>query len=128
MCALVTGVQTCALPIYRDGFLRIVETLRRRHGDDPQIRIGIAPHSLRAVTPDLLTAAVAGLDAMDAGAPIHIHIAEQTKEVDDCLEWSRSRPVEWLLDSQTVGPRWSLVHATHMTGGETARLAASGAV
>lgn len=112
----------------RDGFLRIVETLRRRHGDDPQVRIGIAPHSLRAVTPDLLTAAIAGLDAMDAGAPIHVHIAEQTKEVDDCLEWSRSRPVEWLLDNQAVGPRWCLVHATHMTGGETARLAASGAV
>src|SRR3546814_12631756 len=113
MCALVTGVQTCALPIYRDGFLRIVETLRRRHGDDPQIRIGIAPHSLRAVTPDLLTAAVAGLDAMDAGPPIHIHIADQTKEVDDrseerrvgqgCVSTGRSRwsPVRYKNKTNT---------------------------
>ncbi len=111
-----------------DGFLRIVETLRERHRDDPQVRIGIAPHSLRAVTPELLRDAVAGLDRMDAAAPIHIHIAEQTKEVEDCLAWSGRRPVEWLLDHQPVGPRWCLVHATHMTANETERLADSQAI
>ncbi len=112
----------------RDRFLALIETLRARHGGDPQIRIGIAPHSLRAVTPDLLRDALAGLDAMDATAPIHIHIAEQVKEVEDCLAWSGQRPVEWLLDAMPVGPRWCLVHATHMTEAETARVAASGAV
>jgi formimidoylglutamate deiminase len=111
-----------------DGFLAIVETLRARHGADPQVRIGIAPHSLRAVTPELLTGVVAGLDGMDDQAPIHIHIAEQTKEVEDCLEWCGQRPVEWLCENQAIGPRWCLVHATHMTAAETARLAGSGAI
>jgi formimidoylglutamate deiminase len=109
-------------------FLRLIEGLRSRHRGDPQIRIGIAPHSLRAVTPEMLQEAVAGLTAMDAEAPIHIHIAEQTKEVEDCLAWSRQRPVEWLLDHQPVGRRWCLIHATHMTEGETKNLAGSGAV
>ncbi len=109
-------------------FLRLIEGLRSRHRDDPQIRIGIAPHSLRAVTPETLQEAVVGLTAMDASAPIHIHIAEQTKEVDDCLAWSRQRPVEWLLDHQSIDRRWCLVHATHMTPAETEKLAMSGAI
>jgi formimidoylglutamate deiminase len=109
-------------------FLRLIEGLRSRHRDDRQIRIGIAPHSLRAVTPEMLREAVSGLSAMDASAPIHIHIAEQTKEVEDCLAWSRQRPVEWLFDHQGVDRRWCLVHATHMTAVETTTFAASGAV
>ena len=109
-------------------FLKLIATLRSRHAGDSQIRIGIAPHSLRAVTPEMLDRAVEGLSAMDASAPIHIHIAEQTKEVEDCLAWSKQRPVAWLLDHQTVDPRWCLIHATHIDAGEIARLAASGAV
>jgi len=109
-------------------FLRLIEGLHSRHRDDPQIRVGIAPHSLRAVTPETLQEAVAGLTAMDTSAPIHIHIAEQTKEVEDCLAWSRQRPVEWLLDHQSVDGRWCLIHATHMTEAETKNLASSGAV
>ncbi len=109
-------------------FLKLIETLRGRHGGDPQIRIGIAPHSLRAVTPEMLREAVEGVRAMDAATPIHIHIAEQTKEVDDCLAWSGQRPVEWLLARQPVDRHWCLVHATHMTTAETRDLAASGAV
>jgi formimidoylglutamate deiminase len=111
-----------------DAYLGLLEELRRRHRADPQFRLGIAPHSLRAVTPELLANAVAGLDALDGEAPIHIHIAEQVREVEECLTWSRQRPVEWLLDHQPVGPRWCLVHATHMTAGETERLARCGAV
>jgi formimidoylglutamate deiminase len=65
---------------------------------------------------------------MDRTAPIHIHIAEQTREVEECVAWSNARPVDWLLDRQAVGPRWCLVHATHMTEAETQRLASSGAV
>lgn len=91
-------------------------------------QLGLAPHSLRAVPPDALKAVIAGLDALHPGAPLHIHIAEQTKEVDDCLAWSGQRPVEWLLDHVDVGPRWCLVHATHMSSGESVAAAATGAV
>jgi formimidoylglutamate deiminase len=111
-----------------DGFLRLINRLLQRHRKNPQIRVGIAPHSLRAVTAEMLKAVVAGLDSFDGTAPIHIHIAEQVKEVQDCRAWSNQRPVEWLLHHQPVGPRWCLVHATHMTEGETARLARTGAV
>jgi formimidoylglutamate deiminase len=86
--------------------------------------IGIAPHSLRAVAPDELAAIV----PLAEGGPVHIHAAEQTKEVDDCLAWSGSRPVEWLLKHAPVDHRWCLIHATHMTAGETEALAKSGAV
>ncbi len=108
--------------------LRIVETLKASHQDDPQVRIGIAPHSLRAVTPETLDEAVSGLDALDPTAPVHIHIAEQVKEVEDCLAWCGKRPVEWLLENRAPDARWCLVHATHMTAAETAALAASGAI
>ncbi|MDE0335931.1 MAG: formimidoylglutamate deiminase, partial [Defluviicoccus sp.] len=111
-----------------DRLLGIVETMRQRHGAEPGFRVGLAPHSLRAVGPESLADAVAGLDAMDGDASIHIHIAEQTREVEDCVAWSGRRPVEWLLDAHDVGPRWCLVHATHMTDGETRALAATGAV
>ncbi len=111
-----------------DRFLVLVADLMKRHAGDPQVRVGIAPHSLRAVTPRLLADAVGGLAALDAGAPVHIHVAEQTKEVDDCLAWSGARPVEWLLGHLPVDARWCLVHATHMSEAETAALVASGAV
>ena len=90
--------------------------------------LGLAPHSLRAVPPGALREAVAGMHAIDPRAPIHIHIAEQTKEVDDCLVWSGQRPVEWLLDHAPVDARWCLVHATHMSDAEYQRAAAAGAV
>jgi formimidoylglutamate deiminase len=110
------------------GFLRLINRLLQRHRGNPQVRVGMAPHSLRAVTAETLKEAVVGLDAFDDKAPIHIHIAEQVKEVEDCRAWSNQRPVEWLLHHQPLGPRWCLVHATHMTEGETARLARTGAV
>lgn len=91
-------------------------------------RLGLAPHSLRAVAPDALHAALTGLAALDATAPIHIHIAEQTAEVDACLAWSGQRPVQWLLDHAPVDARWCLVHATHMDANEYRRAAHSGAV
>ncbi|MEX2647684.1 MAG: formimidoylglutamate deiminase [Alphaproteobacteria bacterium] len=109
-------------------FLGLVENLRARHRDDANVRIGVAPHSLRAVTPALLAEVLAGLDAMDPTAPIHIHVAEQTREVEECVAWSGARPVAWLLDHAPIGPRWCLVHATHMSETETAGLAASAAV
>lgn len=90
--------------------------------------LGLAPHSLRAVPPDALRAGVAGLHAMLAQAPVHIHIAEQTLEVQDCVAWSGQTPVQWLLDHAPVDARWCLVHATHMTPAECAAAAGSGAV
>jgi formimidoylglutamate deiminase len=111
-----------------DAFRDIVERLRQRHRRDPQVRIGIAPHSLRAVTPRALGDAVAHLAARDPAAPIHIHVAEQPKEVDDCLAWCGQRPVEWLLDHAAIDARWCLVHATQVTDGETRALAQSAAV
>jgi len=111
-----------------DGFLGLVARLAERHAGDPNLRLGIAPHSLRAVPPEALAAAVAGLHALDPTAPVHIHVAEQAKEVADCRAWSGARPVQWLLANAPVDARWCLVHATHMTRRETQALAASGAV
>ncbi len=90
----------------------------------PDANLGVAPHSLRAVTAAELAAVV----ALGNGGPVHIHAAEQTREVDDCLAWSGARPVEWLLDHAGVDARWCVIHATHMTETETIRLAQSGAV
>jgi formimidoylglutamate deiminase len=111
-----------------EDFGRLVGDLAGQHAGDPGIRVGIAPHSLRAVPPAALDQAIAALDAIDPTAPIHIHIAEQQREVDDCLAWSSQRPVEWLLAHQPVDARWCLVHATHMTDAETQVLAKSDAV
>jgi formimidoylglutamate deiminase len=80
------------------------------------------------VTPETLDEVTKGLTALDRSAPIHIHIAEQTKEVDDCLAWCGRRPVEQLFETAAPDKRWCLVHATHMTAEETSALAASGAV
>lgn len=107
-----------------DGFARLLEGARSAAGRLSDAVVGIAPHSLRAVTLEHLH----DLVAMAGTAPIHIHIAEQAREVEDCLAWSGARPVEWLLDHLPVGPQWCLVHATHMTQAEAARLAATGAV
>jgi formimidoylglutamate deiminase len=111
-----------------DDFLALVDRLAQRHRRDRQVRIGIAPHSLRAVTPESLRAALAGLERIDPAAPVHLHVAEQTAEVEACLAWSGARPVEWMVSNETISPRWCLVHATHMTPAETAALARSGAV
>jgi formiminoglutamate deiminase len=105
-------------------FLRLVERTRAIAATLPGTQVGIAPHSLRAVTPETLRTVC---DACPEG-PIHIHAAEQTREVDECIASLGERPVEWLLHHADVGPRWCLVHATHTTEREVRALAASGAV
>jgi formimidoylglutamate deiminase len=105
-------------------FLALVERTRAIVTDLPAARVGIAPHSLRAVTPDTLRAVV---QATPEG-PIHIHAAEQTKEVDGCIAALGRRPVEWLIDNAGVDSRWCVIHATHTTAHEIRTLAASGAV
>ena len=111
-----------------DRFAHLIDRLKPRFSEDPNLRLGIAPHSLRAVPDEALREVVALADAIDPEAPIHIHVAEQVKEVRDCLEWCGARPVRHLFDAAPVGPRWCLIHATHMDDAETAMLARSGAV
>lgn len=107
-----------------DGFAGLMESAADIVARLPNAVLGVAPHSLRAVTPDELVR----LLEKTATGPVHIHVAEQLKEVDDCLAWSGARPVEWLLDNAPVDERWCLVHATHMTDEETIAAAGSGAV
>lgn len=90
----------------------------------PGAVLGIAPHSLRAATEDELRAVL----PLAGTGPIHIHVAEQVKEVEDSLVFSGARPVEWLIDNMPVDGRWCFIHATHMTDDETRRMARSGAV
>ncbi len=111
-----------------DAFAALVEDLIGRYRDDALVRIGIAPHSLRAVTREQLQHAVDAITRLDPMAPIHIHIAEQTREVEECIAWSGQRPVQWLLNSIDVDQRWCLVHATYANGAERKRLADGDAV
>ncbi len=113
---------------HADSFLRIISALVKAGEGRPLERVGMSPHSLRAVTAELLGEVLEGLDQMVKDAPVHIHVAEQTKEVKDCLAWSGRRPVQYLLENLPVDKRWCAIHATHMTGTEIAALAASGAV
>ena len=106
-------------------FLTIYQRLRTETEGHDLRRVGISPHSLRAVTPELLREVIAGIDE---ASPIHIHVAEQTKEVEDCVAFSGLRPVEMLLREFDLSPRWCAIHATHMTRDETQRLARSGAI
>ncbi len=107
-----------------DRFARLLERAHAIVADLDDGVVGIAPHSLRAVTPGSLEEVLASAD----GGPVHIHIAEQLKEVDDCVAWSGTRPVAWLIDNVGIDRRWCLVHATHMTGDERRSLAKSGAI
>ncbi|MBU1378503.1 MAG: formimidoylglutamate deiminase [Alphaproteobacteria bacterium] len=106
-----------------DSYARLLEGSRVAVGKLAGGKVGVAPHSLRAVTEAELAEITSG-----ASGPIHIHIAEQIREVEDCQAWSGAAPVEWLLDRFPVDGRWCLIHATHMTSSETQRLARSGAV
>jgi formimidoylglutamate deiminase len=105
-----------------DGYLRLLEVLRSE--SDDRLRVGCALHSLRAVPADAMAAVVA---ALPADARIHVHIAEQIGEVQDCLAIRDARPVEWLLANAPVDARWTLVHATHLDDAEIAGIARSGA-
>jgi formiminoglutamate deiminase len=107
-----------------DSFAKLFESCKRVISNIPDAILGVAPHSLRAATP----AELMEIASLAGHAPIHIHAAEQTKEVDDCVAWSGARPVEWLLHHTNVGEFWTLIHATHMTEMEASALAKSGAV
>lgn len=110
-----------------EAMLRLLERLAP-HCERAGARLGLAPHSLRAVPPESLREAVAGLRARDATAPIHIHVAEQRSEVEGCLAWSGLRPLAWLLEHAPLDQHWCLVHATHTQADERQRAAARGVV
>lgn len=107
----------------RDLFARLVEESRAAIAALPDANLGVAPHSLRAVTPEELAFAA----TLAPNGPLHIHAAEQVREVDACVAWSGLRPVEWLLAHAEIDARWTFIHATHLTEAETTALARSGA-
>ena len=111
-----------------EDILATVSAVRKAAAGHADLNCGVAPHSLRAAGLDGLRELLSGLEAIDAAAPIHIHIAEQTREVDDSLAFSGRRPVEWLLEHLPVDHRWCLVHATHLNENEMLGLARSGAI
>jgi formimidoylglutamate deiminase len=144
-----TGIALTLAPVlFMDGGFGGVpaETAQRRYLNTPEsllsilraveaeleagepIRTALALHSLRSVPPDALLDAVSAYRRETPGGPVHIHVAEQEKEVAECLAWSGARPVRWLLDNASLDAAWCLVHATHMDAGEIAGLAASGAI
>lgn len=90
--------------------------------------VGIAPHSLRAADKEAINIAVKHIRLLDENAPIHIHIAEQQQEVDDCLVHYKKRPVQWLLDNFDLDKHWCLIHATHINEQEQQGIAARKAV
>lgn len=143
-----TGIACSILPsLYRQGGFRrppteaqrrfvldpaqvldLVSALRRAAAGDPLVRIGAAPHSLRAVGLEELSAFVTAVRREDPSAPLHIHLAEQPREVAECLAATGRRPVSLLLDHVAPDEGWCLIHATHMEAAECAALAATGAV
>lgn len=144
--AQATGIGLTLLPVYyaqggvdgrplKGGQMRFANTLdsfgRLVEGAGAVVKtlpadttMGLAPHSLRAAPP----AAIAELARWMPQKPFHMHIAEQEGEVDEALTVLGARPVEWLLANADVGPRWCLIHCTHMLPAETEALAATGAV
>jgi formimidoylglutamate deiminase len=107
-----------------DAYLRLLESLAPL--ESRQLRVGIALHSLRAVPEPAMREVLAS--PLAAGRVVHIHVAEQIGEVQDCLGVRDARPVQWLFDHADVDARWCLVHATHLQDFEMRAIAKSGAV
>ena len=108
-----------------DDVLEIASALRHDHAGDPDVVVGACAHSLRAVTPDELRALIEGAPP---GVPLHLHAAEQRREVESVTAALGAPPVAWLLANFAVDARWCLVHATHLGDTERDALARSGAV
>lgn len=99
-----------------DDVLRDVETLRAKYENDPDVRIGLAPHSVRAVPPEWVRELAAYATTHDL--PFHMHVAEQTREIDECLAETGKRPIELLADLGAITKRFVAVHATHLLAHE----------
>jgi formimidoylglutamate deiminase len=111
-----------------DAFASLVRELHAAYGDDPQITLGIAAHSLRAVAPEDLPRLVALAETLGSQAPLHIHACEQVREVEACVATHGTTPIALLAARVTLDPRWCVVHATHATADERAALARAGCV
>ncbi|TQV84447.1 formimidoylglutamate deiminase [Aliikangiella coralliicola] len=111
-----------------DEYCQLLTEINSAYQQESTIGLGIAPHSLRAVSEEQLSEIVPFIRNINPGAPVHIHIAEQLQEVEDSLAFYGKRPVEWLLDNHSVDKNWCLIHATHLTDQEVANLSKSGAV
>lgn len=108
-----------------DGFVRLLDAAEASlRGLPSDAGIGVAPHSLRAVSPEGLAACT----GLRPGRPLHMHLAEQIPEIEEVQATHGRRPVEWLLENHAPDDNWTLIHLTHMTEDETRRLAATGAV
>ena len=99
-----------------ESYLRLLEMASEYVSGNPLLALGLAPHSLRAVPAEVLQEVLQSWP--DTDCPIHIHIAEQPAEVQDCISHLGARPLEWLLDQYPVDRRWNLVHATHLSDSE----------
>ncbi len=121
--ALASGQRRfgCSLDMYQSIYNRAESMLKELPADSS---IGRAPHSLRAVSQQSLNV----IESMAAGAPIHLHIAEQAKEVEEVVAAWGQRPVHWLLQNHDIDKTWCLIHCTHMQTDETIALAQSGAI
>lgn len=104
-------------------YLHLYEKMNKQL--QPRQAMGVCFHSIRAVDQWQIDTI---LKQIDRTVPVHIHIAEQSGEVEDCLKHYGKRPVEWLFNEFDVGSNWCLVHATHIDGKERKNIAASGAV
>jgi formimidoylglutamate deiminase len=111
-----------------DDYCQLLEKLNQHYQNTKNFALGIAPHSLRAVSHEQLNQIVPFIRQIEPKAPIHIHIAEQTQEVEDCLSFYQQRPVEWLINNYSLDPHWCLIHATHLTSTEVSELAQSAGV
>ena len=147
--AMDTGIGLCHLPVLyqrggfgdepiasgqdrfvlsNDQFCELVESCRSKWVDAANTKVGIALHSLRAVSVEAAVAAIEHVKRIDSQAPIHIHVAEQTAEIEACVATHRRRSVEFLFDSFPVDESWCLIHATHLSDRELEQIAASKAV
>jgi len=110
-----------------DDYLKLLGECHSLCAKDPDRSLGFAAHSLRAVSPSDITMTIDSAGDLLEGAPIHIHVAEQMREVNDCLAVTGARPVAWLYDQCEVTDRWCLIHATHVDLEEQALIAKSDA-
>lgn len=111
-----------------DAYLSLVERIADGSRDAPLVRVGIAPHSLRAVDEARLKYVVQSEFAGQPDVPVHIHVAERQEEVDECIAHLGARPIDWLVSNIGIDPRWTLVHATHCSERERKDVATSQAI
>ncbi len=110
-----------------DQFVELLSCLQSRWGQTPGVNVGMAFHSLRAVGMPNIRRIAEEVQSSHPAIPIHIHIAEQTQEVDECLDTHRLRPVQFLIENVNVDDKWCLIHATHLSSDECSSIARSGA-